>query len=200
MPLTIAPMTQLDAVNICLSAMGEPVINSLDDAAMDAQMAVDIVDETTASVQSVGWHWNTEDHTIAPNTDGQIVLPENTIRVDTTGNDACVDVVQRGLKLFNRGTSAFTFTKPLQLTLSVLLMFDDLPFAAKQYVAIRAARIFQQRLLGNDALVKYDSVDEQRAWAILMQEEAETLNANLLRDNWSTASIMNRGYFARGAY
>lgn len=200
MPLTTAPMSLLDAVNICLSAMGEPVINSLDDAAMDAQMAVDIVAETTNSVQSVGWHWNTETHTIKPDTNGFIVLPPNTISVDTIDEDRGTDVIQRGLRLFDKGTSNFLFTKPLKLRLIVILDYDDLPFAARQFIAIRSARTFQQRLLGSDALYKYDAADENNAWGVLMQKEAETMNANVLRDNWSAGSIVNRTFFARGAF
>jgi hypothetical protein len=200
MPLTTVPLTLLDAVNICLSAMGEPVINSLDDAATDAQMAVDIIDETNMSVQSVGWHWNTEKHTISPDVNGHILLPENTIRVDTIDDDVGTDVIQRGLKLFNKDTSTFVFTKALKLQLSVILDYDTLPFSARQFVAIRSARVCQQRLLGNETLYKFDRDDENRAWAVLMQEEAETKNANVLRDNWSAASIVNRSFFARGAY
>jgi hypothetical protein len=196
---TIAPTTKLKAVNICLSAMGEPVINSLDDAAIDAQMASDIVDETSESVQTIGWYWNTETHTLTPDSNGYLVLPKNTIRVDP--NDLSLgNILQRGGKLFNADTASFQFTKPIKLTLSVILEYDDLPLTAKQFIAIRAARIFQQRLLGSDTLYKYDAADEQRAYAVLMQEEAETRDANVLRGNWSTASIINRGWFSRGAY
>ncbi|WP_316172973.1 hypothetical protein [Bradyrhizobium sp. SZCCHNRI2049] len=199
MTTTISPTTKLKAVNICLSAMGEPVINSLDDAAIDAQMASDIVDETSESVQTIGWYWNTETHTLAPDVTGQIILPDNTIRVDPL-DIRLGNIVQRGLKLFNTDTSTFIFTNPIKLRFSVLLEFDDLPLTAKQFIAIRSARICQQRMLGSDTLYKFDSADENRAWAVLMQEEAETMNANVLRDNWSAASILNRAYFARGAY
>lgn len=200
MPLAVAPLTLLDAVNICLSAMGEPAINSLDDAATDAQIAIGIVNETSQSVQSVGWHWNTEKRTIAPDVNGHILLPKNTIQVDTIDEDVAVDVVQRGLRLFDKGTSDFKFTKPLKLQLVVILDYDDLPFVARQYVAIRAARIFQQRLLGSDTLYKFDKADEQAAWVGIVEDEAKTMNANVLRDNWSAASIVQRGFFSRGAF
>lgn len=199
MTITIAPTTKLKAVNICLSAMGEPVINSLDDAAVDAQMASDIIDETSESVQIVGWYWNTETHTLSPDSNGYLVLPNNVIRVDPT-DQSLGNIVQRGGRLFNTDTASFIFTKPIKLRLSVLLEYDDLPLTAKQFIAVRAARIFQQRLLGSETLYKFDAADEQRGWALLMQEEAETMNANVLRDNWSTSSIVNRGHFSRGAY
>ena len=44
------PMTKLEAVNICLSSMGEPVINSLDNASVDAQIASDLIDEVGRTV------------------------------------------------------------------------------------------------------------------------------------------------------
>lgn len=195
----LSPTTKLKAVNICLSAMGEPVINSLDDAAIDAQMASDIVDETSESVQTIGWYWNTETHTLKPDINGNLVLPANTIRVDPV-DLSLGNIVQRGGKLFNTDTASFQFTTPVKLTLSVLLTFDDLPMSAKQFIAMRAARVFQQRLLGSDTLYKYGAADENRAYAVLMQEEAETRDSNLLRGNWSTQAIVHRGFFSRGAY
>jgi len=82
----------------------------------------------------------------------------------------------------------------------VALPFEDMPFAAKQFVSIRSARLLQQRVLGSDTLYKFDSADENRAWTVLCQEEAEVSDANMLYDNWSTSSIMNRSSFSRGAY
>lgn len=200
MTVSIAPTNKLKAVNICLSAMGEPVINSLEDAAVDAQMASDIVDETSESVQTIGWFWNTETHTFSPDKSGNIVLPENTITVVVPDDGILDNVVQRGLRLFDTDRSSYVFTKPVTLRLIVLLEFDDLPLTAKQFIAIRAARIFQQRSLGSDTLYKFNEADEQRAWAVLMDEEARTMRANVLKDNWSAASILNRGHFSRGAY
>jgi hypothetical protein len=160
MSFTISPMTKLDAVNICLSSMGEPVVNSLDGAAVDAQMASDLVDETSRSVQSMGWYWNYEIHTLSPNVNGEIVLPQNTMRVDTIESDRATKVVQRGLKLFNTVDSTYQFSDPLKVEMYVQLPFDDLPTAAKQFITIRAARLLQQRLLGSDTLDKYNKEDE----------------------------------------
>jgi len=200
MPFYNTPMTKLEAVNICLSSMGEPTVNSLDSAAIDAQMASDIVDETARSVQAIGWHWNREKHTIEPDGNGYLTLPANTLRVDTAGSYVTTDVIQRGTRLYNRGDDTYIFSAPLELDMYVALPFEDMPFAAKQFVSIRSARLLQQRVLGSDTLYKFDSADENRAWTVLCQEEAEVSDANMLYDNWSTSSIMNRSSFSRGAY
>lgn len=193
-----SPMTKLDAVNICLSAMGEPVINSLDAAATDAQMAADIVDETSRSVQSNCWHWNNEQHTLSPTTDGYLMLPATTIRVEAVGSPYGINVIQRGGKLFNKFNNSYVFTAPLAVDLYLVLPFEDTPFSAKQFIAYRSARITQQRLLGSDTLYKMETADELKAWAVLMQEEAATINANMLTGSADTAAILTRWAYARG--
>lgn len=194
------PMTKLDAVNVCLSSMGEPVINSLDGASVDAQMASDLVDETSRSVQSAGWHWNRERHTISPDVNGQIVLPANTARVDTIEGDRSTDVIQRGGKLFDRYNNTYQFSNPLVLEITVILPFEDMPLAAKEYVTYRAARILQARLLGSDSLFRFTQLDEQTSYLNLLRDEAEVTDNNMLYDSWQTHSILSRGYFARGGY
>lgn len=195
-----SPMSKLDAVNICLSSMGEPSINSLDGVAVDAQMASDLIDETSMTVQSIGFHWNREVHTISPNVSGNILIPANTARVDTVDGSKSTDVIQRGLRLYDIPNNSYVFTDALTVELYVILPFDELPLAAKQYITIRAARILQQRLLGNETLYKFNAQDEKSAYAVLIQDDMESADYNMLTDSWSVASILNRGYFARGNY
>lgn len=200
MSFPITPLTKLDAVNICLSTMGEPTVNTLDGAAVDAQMASDLIDETSRSVQGIGWYWNREKRNLSPNANSELVLPANTLRVDTIDDSRSTEVVQRGSKLFNVEDASYTFTKAVNVELYVNLPFEDLPFAAKQFITMRAARLLQQRLLGSETLYKFTSADEQRAWVVLMQDEADVADANMLYDSWQTRSIISRGYFSRGAY
>lgn len=195
-----SPMTKLDAVNICLSSMGEPVINSLDGASVDAQMASDLIDETSRSVQAEGWHWNRERHTITPNFNSEIVLPANTARIDTIEDNRDTDVIQRGGKLFNRKDNTYTFDEPLKVEIFVILPFEDLPLAAKNLITYRAARILQQRLLGSETINKFNQQEEQRAWLTMLQDEADVADHNMLYDSWQTYSILARGNFARGGY
>lgn len=200
MTYTLTPLTKLDAVNIALSSMGEPQVNSLDGVAVDAQMAASLIDETSMTVQSMGWHWNREIHTLSPDTNGEIVLPANTARVDTIDDSKSTDVVQRGVRLFDVENSTYQFSDSLKVELFVVLDFEELPLPAKQYIAIRAARILQQRLLGSDTLYKFAARDEEVAWAALQQDHAATADHNMLTESWSTQRILSRGFFSRGAY
>lgn len=194
------PLTKLDAVNVCLSAMGEPKVNSLEGAAVDAQMAASLIDETSMSVQAMGWHWNKEVHTLSPDVDGYLNLPANTARVDTIDTSFTTDVVQRGQRLYNVGDNTFIFTSPVKVEIYVVLPFEQLPLPAKQFIALRSARQFQQRLLGTDTLDKFLAQQEQNAWIALQQDNLAVADHNMLRDSWSVGGILSRGFFARGAY
>jgi hypothetical protein len=148
----------------------------------------------------MGWHWNRETHDLSPDVNGYLVLPANTLRVDTINDDKPIDVIQRGLRLFDRTANSYVFDQTLTLEIIVALDYEDLPFAAKNFITYRAARMFEQRALGSETLQKFNEKDEQRAWVVLLQDEAETQDSNMLDDSWSTASILNRGWFSRGAY
>lgn len=196
----VNPMTKLQAVNICLSSMGEPSVNTLDSAAPDAQMIADIIEETSRSVQGIGWHWNIEKHKLSPNTNGEVLLPANTLRIDSVDGDKSKDVVHRGTRLFDRENNTYIFDDTITVELFAGLPFDDLPFSAKQYITMASARIAQQRLLGSETLYKFTAQDEQKAWAVLQQEEAEVSDRNMLYDSYDTAAMLMRGAFSRGVY
>lgn len=192
MAYEIAPFSLLDAVNECLSAMGEPKVNSLDSVGVDAQMAYEIVLNTSRTFQTKGFHFNHEIHTISPTITGEIVLPANINRVDTIEDSKTVDIVQRGLRLFDRVNNTYVFTKPLKVEMYVILPFEQLPQSAKNYVTIKAARVCQQRLLGSDSLDKFNEDDEKRAWAVFLTNELEVADHNMLTDSYSISSILYR--------
>ena len=190
--MALTPTTKLEAVNVCLTNIGEAPVASLTGLQVDAQVASSIIDEVSREVQSNGWHWNTEVHTISPNISNQILLPANTLRVDTVEKDRSLDVVQRGMKLYDRKDNTYTFTGSLRLHLTVALDFDEIPEAARRYITMRSSRVFQERTLGSESLSKFNRGDEQQAWALLQHEEAETGDHNMITDSYSTYTTVSR--------
>ena len=190
--MALIPTTKLEAVNVCLTNIGEAPVASLAGLQVDAQVASSIIDEVSREVQSNGWHWNTEIHSISPDISNLIPLPANTLRVDTTEKDQSLDVVQRGMKLYNRKENTYTFTQSLRLHLTVALDFDDIPEAARRYITMRSSRVFQERTLGSESLSKFNRADEQQAWALLQHEEAETGDYNMITDSYSTYTTVAR--------
>lgn len=198
--MALVPTTKLEAVNACLSNIGEAPVASLTGLQVDAQVASSIIDEVSREVQAHGWHWNSEVHTLKPDINSEIKLPANTLRVDSVQDDIATDVIQRGMKLYDRKENQYTFTKALKLALTVGLDFDDIPEAARRYITVRSIRLFQERVLGSDSLSKFNRSDEQQAWSLLQHEEAETGDYNVITDSYSTYSTVGRYAPVRRTY
>jgi hypothetical protein len=71
------------------------------------------------------------------------------------------------------------------------LPWEDLPQSARQYIAISAARKFQRRIQGDDAIEKYTAVEESTAKAELEDYEASVRDYNLA-DNFDVFNIISR--------
>ena len=54
-----------------------------------------------------------------------------------------------------------------------LLNFDELPEVARRYIAVRSARIFQDRMLSSESLHKFHQEDELAALAMLKEAEGD---------------------------
>ena len=179
----LLPTTELDAVNDLLDAIGEAPVSSLDDLALDAASALNTLRRTSREVQADGWHWNTSIRKLVANSKGEFVLPFNVIRVDTVGRSQRIDVINRGGKLFDRrpfkNTTIFSETE-LDVELVDMLPFEQLPEVARQYIYIRAARIFQEKEVGSPSLSRFDRSDELMARANLDSDECATSDRTML--------------------
>lgn len=190
------PTTELEAVNSMLHAIGEAPVSTLessDPLPVDADVALRILRETNRAVQTRGWHWNTEvDYPLALTVGGDINVPINTLACDTSGQDADVDVVLRGTRLYDREHHTYTFTKSLKVRLVLLLDFEELPEAARAYINMRAARRFQQGVLGSAVLAGYTEADEVMARALVLEAECESADFNALTGNLDALDIVDR--------
>jgi hypothetical protein len=101
-------------------------------------------------------------------------------------------VAMRGRKLYDRVNHTFVFTKSIKAELVLMLEFDELPQAARHYITIRAARVFQQRVVGSDTLGSFTERDEVRARTALKRFEAKTADYNILTSNYSVMRVLDR--------
>jgi Autographiviridae tail tubular protein Gp11 len=117
--------------------------------------------------------FNTEkDYSLDPDVDNNIVIPANILTVITDKWDG--DFVQRGTKLYDRGDHTFTIERSLKAKVVLLFGFEELPEVARNYIAVRAARIFQDNAEGLADAHTYSQQDELSAWIALQNYEAET--------------------------
>lgn len=188
----MTPTTKLEAINIMLSSIGEAPVNSLTSGLVDAEMAETILNATSREIQSRGWKFNTErNFRITPTQQKEILLPSNTLRADIMKSSAELDLVQRGNKMYNLKNHSFQVTTPVELEIVVLLDFEQLPEAARHYITIRAARIFQDRAVGSDELHGFQERDEMFALVELKDTEGE-LGDYTIFDNYAVTRVLDR--------
>jgi len=186
--------TELEAVNTMLNVIGEAPVNTLVNmTSADALTAVSILRDVSREVQSQGWNFNTEhDYPLIPDQDSMLSLPVNTLAVDTTAASYKIELVQRGLRAYDRKNHTYTFTETVLCSLIVLLAFDEITEAARHYIAIRAARIFQDRVLGSETLHSMNRDDEYQALTTLRLMESENADYNILTGNTDVSRILTR--------
>lgn len=194
MATLLTPTTELEAVNVCLANIGESPVSSITgDTTVDAALARDLVRQVTRETQAHGFYWNTElGFKLIPNNFEQLVLPANVLSVDTTGVDKGTDLVARGRLLYDRVKHTYNFTSPVTVDIVVALGFEELPEIARRYIAVRSARIYQERVMGNGAVSAFNAADEDMARAALLAENMEVEDNNMLTGNATVYSTLSR--------
>ena len=173
---TLTPTSKLDAVNSILLGIGEAPVNTLGSGLQEAEIAEVTLNNINREVQTVGWHFNTEvRYTLAKNSDGIINIPSNCLKVDVTAvlRDYNTDVVERNRQLYDRVKNSFIFTEDIETDIVVFLDFEAIPEAARRYITLRAARKFQENILGSSTLSKLQADEEKLALFALREAESE---------------------------
>ena len=122
MTTQITPTTELQAINIMLSVIGEAPVNSITGTtSVDVSTAKNILDETSMSVQSQGWHFNTQENykNLALDQNNKIPLPSNCVKVDASKNFRYINITLRNGFLYDleKHTDVFTTVPEVDLVL-----------------------------------------------------------------------------------
>lgn len=138
----------------------------------------------------MGWHWNTEDEfPLVRDSLNRIPLPSNVLKVVSKDNPR---LVQRGKALYDGEKHTYRFESDIEATVVLLLDWDELPEAARQYVMIRASRIFQARFLGSDTQFRFSEKQEEDALTDLQTAEGETANHNIFTGSSTMLELLGR--------
>jgi hypothetical protein len=185
--------TKLDAVNQMLEAVWESPVSTLEVSGIaSVALAKRVLDESLRSIQSRGWHFNTDlDLTLTPDVNGELALPANTLRVDSYGDDKDRDVAHRGTRLYDRDDHTYVFTKPIQVEIVYLLEFEECPQCVRTYVALMAERVFKDKFTAAAAPSPI-TAEEMEALRNVEDQEAQQGDYNMLTGSWSVANILQR--------
>jgi len=187
------PTTELEAINEMLAAIGESPISTLTPPlTAEVQVAVNELHNTSRKVQLRGWWFNEEeDYELALDVDSKAVVPGNAINVDVTTEQYNQDLIERDGFMYDKINHTFVLAAAPMCTIVFFLSWDELPEAAREYIKIKAARIFQQRTVGSGDHYTFTKSDEAEAYATML--ELETQNGDYtIFDNWDIYSIVHR--------
>lgn len=181
-------ITLLEAVNSILRNLGTTKVTNTEVSNPDVQAALDAIQETRRSVQARGWWFNKQTNVTLPvNLVGNIPVPSTTIKVDTSRTG--LDVVQRGMKLFNRETNSDQFTEALtDIDIVILLPWEDLPFTAQEYIRLLAMHQVQSDLEGDE--LKLNKIEQKISTANFEFRREHVQNRDLNAFRSTRASIM----------
>lgn len=164
------PTTKLEAVNTLLSVIGESPVNTLDDSQLPSvSIAKDEIERVSRQVMVEGLDFNTEIMELSPDEDEYIHIPEGVLRVEPV--DCTRNIVWRGDKLYDRDWNTYGFDDNLEVRLTKGISFEDIPEHVRQYIILRAGRVFQDRMVGSETLHQFTRADEQDARLRMYQME-----------------------------
>ena len=121
--MSLAPTTELEAVNTMLNTIGEAPVNTLVNmTSVDAITALSVLQSVNREVQSQGWFFNYEyNYPLTPNQNGELSLPTNIMSVDSSNVSHKHDLVQRGSRAYDRLNHTYIFDEAVKCDLILLL-------------------------------------------------------------------------------
>jgi hypothetical protein len=174
--------TLLDAVNQMLSCIGGQAVVSLDTDNPEVASAVAILEETTRTVLSEGWNFNTElAYPFVPNVDDEIQVPDNLLsfQLSFEKNGADYVLVERQGKFYDKHTHSFKFTETIYADVTWGFEFVDCPQPFKEYITARASRAYASRLVTSKEQVELIAADEGACRALCIAYDCDTANLSI---------------------
>lgn len=176
------PKTLLQAVNELLLAIRASSVMSLlnEDLNEDASAAKQALDTASVETQSEAWEFNRiKEFIIDPTPGGEIELPSNTLKVTTARWASGNRLVERGGRLYDPVEQTFAIGDSVTVDITLALVFEELPMAARMYVTALAARRFCLPRLPTSAAFNYTAEYLKKARALLEQADADTHDGDL---------------------
>jgi hypothetical protein len=189
--ISLTPMSELEAVNLLLSAIGEAAVSSLETATtVEVTQAKNLLSNVNRAAQQKGWHFNTEwDVVLTRDADDRIPLSESILSVYQPGQLMTIRGRSGSMFAYDLDNNTFTWTKNLNNAVTITLLdFIDTPNTFRQYVTTRAARIFQEEIVGQVSAETVNRQEEAEAYADLLDDDAERAGLNVA---YGTLDMLN---------
>jgi hypothetical protein len=121
--------------------------------------------------------------------DDRIPLSESILSVYQPGQLMTIRGRSGSMYAYDLDNNTFTWTKNLNNAVTITLLdFIDSPNTFRQYVTTRAARIFQEEIIGQVSAETVNRQEEAEAYADLLDDDAERAGLNVA---YGTLDMLN---------
>jgi len=195
---TTVPVNELEAVNMLLAAVGEAAVSSLETATtVDVTQAKNLLSNINREVQQKGWHFNTEwDVVLSLDSDSRIPLGTTVLSIYSPTKMTTIRGREGSPFLYDLDNNTFTWTASINDAVTITLLdFEDIPQTARQYITTKAARIFQEEIVGQVSAEAVNRQEEVEAYADLLDDEGERSGYNVgygTRDMYNTTKLYRK--------
>ena len=195
---TTVPVNELEAVNMLLAAVGEAAVSSLETATtVDVTQAKNLLSNINREVQQKGWHFNTEwDVVLSLDSDSRIPLGTTVLSIYSPTKMTTIRGREGSPFLYDLDNNTFTWTASVNDAVTITLLdFEDIPQTARQYITTKAARIFQEEIIGQVSAEAVNRQEEVEAYADLLDDEGERSGFNVgygTRDMYNTTKLYRK--------
>ena len=195
---TTVPVNELEAVNMLLAAVGEAAVSSLETATtVDVTQAKNLLSNINRAIQQKGWHFNTEwDVVLSLDSDNRIPLGTTILSIYSPSKLTTIRGREGSPFLYDLDNNTFTWTTSINDAVTITLLdFEDIPQTARQYITTKAARIFQEEIVGQVSAEAVNRQEEVEAYADLLDDEGERSGYNVgygTRDMYNTTKLYRK--------
>jgi len=171
--------TRLEIVNAMLAVNGEAPASSVESTNPAVIQAVNALDRLNKKVQARGWWFNKETIMLSPDTDGIVVLPQNTLSVDPV--DPNSPYVQRGESLYDRINNTRVISEQVNCRLKLLLDVEEVPETAAAYLMDKACKEYYTDDDGDEQKIRNLEKREAESYAYFFREHLANEDTNIRR-------------------
>lgn len=186
----------LEAVNACLSGIGQQPVDSIDDPDLDAAMAMQVIHRVSRDTQARGWWFNKEKDwllTVDPLT-GFISPPINALSVIQNADLKYHQLTIRSDRIYDVDRHTYDL-RPLADADGVIsfdfvmyIDFNSLPPVAQYAITLISKRLFAQDLEVDATRAKLQARDEDRAISELYREDSRNTKTNYYNSSRTLAA------------
>ena len=182
---------ELDAVNDLLAAIGESPVSTLEgDANADVVNARRLLNKVNRSVQAKGWTFNIQETTLTPDTFSKLIpwLPSY-LDIQVSGGNPYTN---RGGYLYNRVSKTDEFDAPVTVNMITLVPFSEMPVHFREYIIVKAARMFNRSFFGAPEIDESLAGDEEEAYRAITEYELDYGGFNIFNNDPFVSGAIGR--------